>query len=285
MGFEFCLAAIDPEGKPTTGITRRATFPDHVFFQNATWVYYSAEGGQDAWDTKKYLNIWVTATTQNIIGYGSKPGERIPEEDGVVVGFQYFGACGSAAPPFHLGRSVTHEVGHYFNLIHPWGNKDDCSGDDFVEDTPQQSAQYNACPDNRSVSCDSRDITVNFMNFSYDACLAMFTKGQAQRMQAALMGARSGLLETKACSEERPQPEHFINVYPNPVSNYFCVEANFEFSDAIPYKLINTKGQIVKKGTINARSITPIPILEGGIYYLQLFIEEMPILKKIIACP
>ncbi len=282
VGFEFCLATMDPEGNPTTGITRKETFPDNIFSRNATWIYYSVEGGQDAWDPQKYLNIWVAETTQNIIGYGSKPGERKLGEDGVVIGIQYFGTCGLTTRPFHLGRSGTHEVGHYFNLFHPWGTEISCEVDDFVADTPLQAAQYHGCPDNKSVSCGSRDITSNFMNFSFDACLAMFTKGQAQRMQAALVGARAGLLESAGCNEKRSGANSFLKVYPNPVNDHFCVETNFEFSRLIPFKMIDTNGRIVRKGTVSSNSITPIPSFQNGIYWLQFFTEEEPILKKII---
>ena len=171
------------------------------YFIGADWIYFSDRGGQDAWNTESYLNIWLTRFSEvgNLMGFGSKPFENPPSEDGVVMRPDFFGTTGTVNPPFHLGKTAVHEIGHYFNIFHPWATSNSCEHDDFVADTPNQDNPYRGCMNNDQTSCGSRDITNNFMNLSEDECLVMFTKGQALRMQAALIGARSGLLNINAC--------------------------------------------------------------------------------------
>ena len=91
VGFNFCLATINPEGAPTNGITRTATDEDNVFIRSEGNIYHSERGGKDAWNTEQYLNIWVTRLAPNFAGFASKPGENSPEEDGVVISVDFFG--------------------------------------------------------------------------------------------------------------------------------------------------------------------------------------------------
>ena len=283
VGFNFCLASSDPDGNPTTGITRTRTDEDSEFFNGADWIYYNNRGGKDAWQPEQYLNIWVTKSSGRILGFGSKPGENAPLEDGVVIGSQYF----TNTPPFHLGRTLTHEVGHYFNLFHPWGSDSElnCGGSDFVKDTPSQSEQYFGCPDLNSTSCDSRDITANFMNLSDDECLAMFTHGQVNRMQAALVGARSGLLNTEGCDQiMASDPIEDISIYPNPASYYFCIETKELSSPNVRLRILDSRGALVQNEVDVLPNHTTFfkPNYEG-IYFLQFLVgEKETITKKVI---
>jgi hypothetical protein len=130
---EFCLASTDPNGNSTTGITRTST--SQSSFSTNNGVKYSSSGGIDAWNTSEYLNIWVCDISGGILGYAQFPGGNATS-DGVVCDYAYFGNIGTATTPYHLGRTATHEVGHWLNLRHIWGDSN--CGDDFCNDTPRK---------------------------------------------------------------------------------------------------------------------------------------------------
>jgi len=130
-----------------------------------------------------YLNIFVQFNT-GLLGYSPYGGSG--NGDGVVVDANAFGAgagCGSVSPesPYNLGRTLTHEVGHYFLLDHIWGNG--CNVDDEVTDTPDQSSDYGGCPNVGASSCGSVDMHMNYMDYTNDACMYMFSAGQSLRME------------------------------------------------------------------------------------------------------
>ncbi len=138
-----------------------------------------------------HLNIWVCEIGGGILGYAQFPGGA-SATDGVVLGGDFFG---NTSGNYGLGRTATHEVGHYFNLRHIWGDGR-CRQDDFVTDTPSSNASNGGCPTYPDVSCKSADMTMNYMDYTYDACMYMFTDGQRNRMRAifASGGARSSML-------------------------------------------------------------------------------------------
>jgi hypothetical protein len=117
-GLEFFLAKVDPSGAATNGITRRQTSAAPFGVDDS--MKADASGGRSPWDTARYLNIWVCQLSGGVLGYAQFPGGP-PETDGVVILTSAFGSGGSAAAPFDLGRTTTHEVGHYLNLSHIWG--------------------------------------------------------------------------------------------------------------------------------------------------------------------
>ena len=192
---EFVLADKDPLGKPTTGIVRVATTKDS-FQDSDDGVKHAALGGSNAWPRDRYLNIWVCQLGNGLLGYAQFPGGSAAT-DGVVIVHSAFGTTGSVAAPFNLGRSATHEVGHWLNLRHIWGDDGGgCNGDDFVADTPNQSDHNFGKPVFPHVSCRNAphgDMFMNYMDYTDDDSMFMFTKGQAERMQACLDGDRAGL--------------------------------------------------------------------------------------------
>ena len=125
-----------------------------------------------------HMNIWVCNIGGGILGYAQFPGGNAAT-DGIVLGGDYFG---NTTAPYGLGRTATHEVGHYFNLRHIWGDGR-CRQDDFVTDTPSSDSSNGGCPTFPSVSCKSADMTMNYMDYTYDACMYMFTDGQRNRMR------------------------------------------------------------------------------------------------------
>ncbi|WP_299668543.1 zinc metalloprotease [uncultured Polaribacter sp.] len=140
-----------------------------------------------------HLNIWVAEIGGGILGYAQFPGGA-SATDGVVISPQYFGTTGFVAAPFDKGRTATHEVGHYLNLRHIWGDGR-CRQDDFVADTPSSDGPNYGCPSYPTVNCKTPDMTMNYMDYTNDACMYMFTDGQRNRMRAILVagGARASL--------------------------------------------------------------------------------------------
>ena len=197
---EFCLAKKDPNGNITTGITRTST--NQSSFSTNDNVKYTSSGGQDAWNTTNYLNIWVCDLSQGLLGYAQFPGGNV-DEDGIVVDYQYFGNIGTATSPYNLGRTATHEVGHWLNLSHIWGDSN--CGDDYCNDTPEQETSNRGCPSFPSTSlCSGNgqfgDMFQNYMDYTNDNCMNLFTQDQKLRMLAAINTSRQGLLTSNSCN-------------------------------------------------------------------------------------
>ncbi len=195
----FCLANRDPSGNATTGIIRVQT--SQASFSTNDGMKSAASGGSNAWSTNQYLNIWVCNMSGGILGYAQFPGGAAAT-DGVVIGYTCFGTTGTAQAPFNKGRTATHEVGHWLNLRHIWG--DATCGSDLVSDTPVHNTSNYACPSHpRSNSCGtSAEMFMNYMDYVDDACMQMFSNGQKARMQALFVsgGARASLATSPGCS-------------------------------------------------------------------------------------
>jgi hypothetical protein len=190
---EFELASTDPDGNPTTGIIRTQT--NRISFGANDSVKFSSSGGDDAWPADRYLNVWVCNLSGGILGYAQFPGGP-PNTDGVVILHTAFGTTGTAIAPFDKGRTTTHEIGHYLNLFHIWGDTSDCSGTDFVADTPPAQLPNYGTPTFPHISCNNApngDMFMNYMDYVDDEAMFMFTHGQVQRMAATLAGPRSTL--------------------------------------------------------------------------------------------
>ena len=201
---EFCLAVRDPNGNVTTGITR--TYTTNSSFSGYTSMKYSSTGGQDAWNTSDYLNIWVCNLASGLLGFATFPGGN-SSTDGVVCDYAYFGNTGTATSPYDLGRTATHEVGHWLNLYHIWG--DSYCGNDYVSDTPKHEESNYGCPSYpHASSCSgtgsSGEMFMNYMDYTNDACMFMFSTGQKNRMRATLNGSRSSLLSSLGCQVVYP---------------------------------------------------------------------------------
>ncbi|MDX2598401.1 zinc metalloprotease [Streptomyces sp. WI03-4A] len=188
---EFHLARTDSLGRPTDGVTRTQT--SHRDFDTDDMVKFSLSGGMDAWPANTYLNIWVCQLRRGLLGYAQFPGGAA-STDGVVITHTGFGTTGTATAPFNGGRTATHEIGHWLNLRHIWGDDDEgCSGSDFVADTPNQAGPNLGSPAFPRVTCGNGpdgDMFMDFMDYTDDAAMFMFTKGQTARMDAALDHAR-----------------------------------------------------------------------------------------------
>ncbi len=211
----FCLATIDPTGAATTGITRTSTAT--TSFIDDDLVKSNATGGKTPWDATKYLNLWVCPLGGGLLGYAQFPGGPTAT-DGVVINYTAFGTSGTATAPFNLGRTATHEVGHWLNLYHIWGDDcgqgngtcsagTECSGSDAVTDTPNQCEMVYGNPGIGVVRTDGCTTTSpgvmfqNYMDYTDDAAMNMYTAGQKARMVSVLGtgGPRASLQTSTGC--------------------------------------------------------------------------------------
>jgi hypothetical protein len=283
----FCLAQVDPQGKRTNGIIRKYT--GSTFFTTDDAMKSSSSGGDDAWDCTKYLNVWVCRLFGNSLGYATFPGG--PQElDGVVVGYDVFGTGGVARYPYNKGRTATHEIGHWLGLHHLWGDAD--CGDDGVDDTPSQQTYNFGCPSFPHItSCspnNNGDMFMNYMDFSDDGCMNMFTNGQKIRMRALFATGNmrntflssfqcDSLLATGAAVPDIPvavpvNPNQF-KVYPNPVINNVTIEYNANNTLKIsgkPISIYNVLGLKVYSSVLFATKTTiNLSSLAAGIYLVE----------------
>lgn len=278
-GIRFVLANVDTSGKTTTGIVRRQTRQQGFSYNDA--VKFTARGGDDAWDRDRYLNIWVCDLTDGVLGYSSAPG--CPKQnDGVTIDYTAFGTTGTAAAPFNLGRTATHEIGHWLNLIHIWG--DAACGNDDVDDTPQQGMATRGNPSGMVFSCGNTpygNLYMDYMDFTDDAGMHLFTYGQRERMRSLFAegGARYPLLTSTGYAEgpgSSGSPETVtgrntsISIYPNPaVSNIQVTTDNPSWlsSELLIY---NQTGQQVMRISITGQSFNAnISSLPTGLYFIR----------------
>jgi hypothetical protein len=159
-------------------------------------VKKASTGGIASFSPKTHLNLWVCALTGGLLGYAQFPGGPTAT-DGVVINYRAFGTMGAAEAPFDKGRTATHEIGHYFNLRHIWGDTPDCSGSDMVADTPNCAGPNFGIPTWPVVTCNNGpngDMFMNYMDYTDDKAMFMFTAQQVIRMRTALDTLRSGLV-------------------------------------------------------------------------------------------
>tara|TARA_B100000795_G_C22782854_1_gene433214 strand:+ start:226 stop:1512 length:1287 start_codon:yes stop_codon:yes gene_type:complete len=299
---EFCLAQQDPNGNATTGITR--TFTDSTGFVGIGNEKFTATGGKDNWDPTKYMNLWVCNLdgSAGTLGYAAFPSNlaSYPSDDGVVIDFKAFGYVGTAGtPPFDvndLGRTGTHEVGHWLNLRHIWG--DAMCGDDFCADTPQQEGKNYECPtyprrpNNTCGTGTDGEMYMNYMDYVDDVCMVMFSFDQSARMDAALFNTRSGLLTSEGCSiptgiASLKNQSITVNLYPNPSKGYLFLDIRSNILADIDITIHNILGEIIYQN--NKQNIITLDNFRidiknesNGIYFVNITTDNYKINKKII---
>ncbi|MGI4739103.1 MAG: GEVED domain-containing protein [Janthinobacterium lividum] len=249
-GVQFVLAKQDPSGGATTGIVHKGT--PALSFDSSDKMKYSSSGGDDAWPAASYLNLWCCNLGGGLLGYAQFPGGA-PATDGVVILYSAFGSGGSAVAPYGLGRTATHEVGHWLNLRHIWG--DARCGNDQVADTPTQQTSNYGCPTFPHVTCSNGtngDMFMNYMDYTDDACMQMFSSAQGDRMDAlfASGGTRVSLLTSAGGFAPGTSP---TSNTPTTTTQAYCVSQGNAAAQFIDY---------VKLGNISRTSSA-----DGGGYY------------------
>ena len=274
-GFEFVLATSDPRKHSTSGIIRKYT--PVALWQEDDKMKFSSETGDDAWDCKSYLNIWV-CNLDRVMGYSTIPGGPA-DKDGLVIGTAVFGGNND----FTSGKTVVHEAGHWLNLKHLWG--DAYCGDDGVADTPKQSGYNISCPTGIRKSCGNDangDMYMNYMDFTSDACMNMFSAGQVARMRVLFDagGARSSILSSTGLDVpaifESPLPADdprwmHPQLYPNPASSSITLDVAYDARwVGKSVQIANVQGQVVMTVVINSKyQQINISNLKPGIYFMM----------------
>jgi len=324
---EFYLANIDPEGFPTSGITRTFTnkqsfledLDNDILFDNSTQaqldfleilnqIKFSENGGINAWDTNRYLNIWlgdisVLVAGQSLpvlLGFGFPPisapnweGQAFPDNftdiDGVVVHYEAFGTF--PPPPLlegltGFGRTLTHEVGHYLGLRHIWGDGD-CEQDDGIEDTPaadgssqpyivtscEQIAEQDSCPDDLMP-----DMIENYMDYSREICQNSFTIEQSNLMRAMLEGPRADLMLPFVVSGVNEVKREW-SIFPNPSADKFISLRGID--EVGQLSIYNSSGQLQVSQEHNGGRIY-IGNLLSGVYLLELRLDEELLSRRFV---
>lgn len=296
---KFCLAQVDPKGNRTSGIIRKHT--SFEVFSADDAMKFTASGGDDAWDSQHYLNIWVCGLGARSLGYAALPGGPA-DKDGVVISYDVFGTVGTLRKPFDKGRTATHEIGHWLGLKHIWGDND--CGDDGVDDTPRQRS-YNfgtpVFPHVTDCSLDANgDMFMNYMDFSDDAVMNMFTIGQKKRMRAlfAKGNIRNSFLSSFACdsslAEAAPLPipetapvaeaADLFKVYPNPVQTTAVIEyspaAEFAVKQVTVYNMLGVN--VLSTQITQAKTTINLSKLSKGIYIVKIGEDKKAYTTKLV---
>ena len=260
---------------------------------------HTETGGKDNWNPTKYLNIWVCnlSASQGTLGYAQFPSElsTIPETDGVVIRFEAIGNNGTAGSGTftanNLGRTATHEVGHWLNLKHIWGDNQPNCGNDMVSDTKPCFEPNYGCkifpwhPMNICGTDGNGEMYMNYMDYVDDNCMNMFTIGQAERMQSALNNERIGLLSSLGCNAPLAinefESEDIVSIYPNPNNGIFSINFNSTKYSVINLVLSDITGKILKNITTRNSQIN-LTELSDGVYLIKINTQENSFIKKII---
>ena len=218
---EFCMAVVDPNGNATNGI-------DRVNMGQASWAQPQIESTlkpQTIWDPTQYLNIWTCrfgGSSSSLLGYAQFPDNSglsglnasggSASTDGVIINYNAFGTSAlddgtfNLNPTYNLGRTSTHEIGHWLGLRHIWGDGG-CGVDDFCNDTPVAGAANYGCPHGH-VSCGTTDMIENYMDYTDDNCMNIFTQDQKTRIRTVLTNSprRASVVASTACSSTTAPP-------------------------------------------------------------------------------
>jgi Pregnancy-associated plasma protein-A/Secretion system C-terminal sorting domain len=294
---QFCLAIADPDGRPTKGITRthtEATYAGLRRLPNTKYAIGNTEGGgRTAWDTKKYLNIWV-AHLGDFAGQASFPAMRDSMGfEGVVIDPRYFGTVGAVLKhkPYHLGKTATHEVGHYFNLCHIWGctgAQRSCDDDDGLEDTPRQELPNYNCPKYPHSSCTGSDMFMNYMDTVNDTCMLAFTKQQCTRMMATLNTLRGGLLNSPGCNAPtKPALSACtldLRIFQLPANQTLKFTPIAACDSSVQLTFYNSIGQQVRTWSVASNQETTLNIsgYASGIYFLMIQVKGERAVAKVM---
>jgi len=283
---QFCLAQQKPDGTPTTGILR---YGDPSFSSFTIDEMNNIIKPITIWDRNKYLNIWTIqfgGSDTGTLGYAQFPNLGPANTDGVVMRYDAFGRLGNLANHYDLGRTTTHEVGHWLDLNHIWGDENVCGVDDQVIDTPLQGVNSNALYTETSTSCPNFPsvdsctpiypgiMFMNFMDYGWHECKTVYTFGQFARMDAAIFNQRESLLTSQGCVSGTLSNNQNNNIklflYPNPTtSKVFFDNSNSNFKEVSIYNYLGQELTKTAFTSISTNQEVDMSGLSAGVYILK----------------
>lgn len=308
---EFCLADKDPQGNSTTGIIRKQASSTADFNPITAFDYVKmpVHEGDTLWPPSSYLNIWTCDMSllgfSFVLGYAQFPG-MAQQTDGVVIQFDYLGKY---AKPKFLGKTTVHEVGHWLGMRHIWaddapgiGQQGTCDSTDFVGDTPNCKSQSNQSSCNTATnSCsnedsywgtiDPPDMVENYMDYSKDSCMTLFTKGQKARMYSFLNTNPDRIAvktSTAGCNNYASVNEiedfgNYVSLFPNPASEIVKLNLNNMAHADFEYEVYNSCGQLIAKNHINyLYSEINISSFTAGLYFVKVFNNRNTVTKRMV---
>ncbi|MFN8286352.1 MAG: M43 family zinc metalloprotease [Chitinophagales bacterium] len=301
---EFYLATTDPDGNPTTGITHTQGNPGVLGFNPFQDNVKLAAEGIAAWPTDRYLNVWVCNILNGlgVLGYAFPP-DNAPNwpagssTDSALQGVVLHYPCvGRNYPqPIDLtvagGRSATHEIGHYLGLRHIWGDTTGCNKQDGdgISDTPKHSDAHQQTCDTSQNSCvdspiDYPDMIENYMDYSDDRCLNMFTVEQISVMHAMLQTSRKGIAQVVVETGVENVAEEFgkVYLYPNPTTGIVQFSTYLKTGKDYSYEVLNAMGQrITAEGSINQLTkVLDLSNQPSGIYFIRFTSGNNSLVRK-----
>lgn len=292
---EFCLAGSDPNGNKTNGINRvNLNITDFGEQQVETILK-----PQTQWNPEEYLNIWTCRfgkgnggddNLERVLGYAQFPSSsNLPGlspnmgnaiTDGVIISYNAFGSAtiypqGTYSPYYNQGRTTTHEIGHWLGLIHIWGDSSNCNIDDFCADTPATNKANTICIEH--ASCTPRDMIENYMDYTPDACMNIFTQDQKIRMQTVLLNSprRKSLVNSLKCEISNvttPDNLKVIQVYPNPTQDILNISIPESSGKVSNYFIYNYLGQTVERVQVlkNTDLNLNVSKYNAGVYFIKI---------------
>jgi hypothetical protein len=283
MNIEFYLAETDPDGNSTNGITRN--FTDKQTFDPFSDADQALLSDLSYWPSDCYLNIWTAFLANNYLGFSAFPptpdfdgldpetNERV---DGVYIDYRYFGRNTDVITSkyYKFGRTTTHEVGHWLGLIHTWGDED--CGDDYVGDTPvAQSPNLTVFCNEKFSNCNgtrTRNMIENYMDYTIDSCMNIFTIGQMERVNAVFEASprRKKLVE---CSARLPESDLIeLQMTPNPAIGSIKGNLLFKGESDAEIAIFDLKGNEIDRQVFTKKKSFkfsyPIYNLPQGMYII-----------------
>ena len=316
----FCLAKVNPTGGVLTepGIDRftvasKGWSTNPPYTASSSYLENTVKAGS-IWNPVKYFNVWITELNGGVLGYaqfptvtaGTTPIGDITgfggaaNTDGVVVDYKYVGLSGATGGAYNLGRTLTHETGHWFGLRHIWGDDGSaCSGSDYAADTPNQAGENYTCPaTNGQVRTDACSPTSpgvlyqNYMDYSDDRCLVMFTASQKARMQSVMANCirRNSLNTSTVCSVPTGIDESStiseVDLFPNPSNGELNIMVSLVINDDYSITVINTLGQVIKQlhysNSHGGKSTLDLSSNSQGVYFVTVKTKSGSKTKRII---